>query len=274
MNPRAVAAWSAAALTLSLASANPVYRALVLLGGVNLLLARRREGAGLRAFLIASGIAGLTATLVTVLLSHSGEHALAQLPAAIPVIGGPLTAEALSYGLATGLGIAAAMLAVVPLSVVCQPHELVDALPAVLARTGAAVGAALNLIPGTARSAAEIRDAQRMRGWRARRIADWPALAVPVVLTAVEGSLSLAEAMEARGYGAQRRTHLSVTPWTRADSAVAALTLGGAAAFLALRLAGMVPDWYPFPSLSAPPVSLPAVLCCAALALPAVLPRR
>lgn len=274
MNPRALAAWSGAALLMALATANPVYRAIVLLAGTNLLLLRRREGAALRGFLVAAGVAALTATLVTLLLSHAGEHVLLLLPAGIPGIGGPLTAEALSYGLATGLGIAAAMLAVAPLSVAGQPHELVDALPPWLARTGAALGAALNLIPATARSAREIRDAQRMRGWRARRVTDWPALAAPVVLAAVEGSLTLAEAMEARGYGQGPRTHLSPAPFQRSDAAITALALSAAAAFLGLRLAGQVPDWYPFPSLSAPPVSVAALLCCAALALPAVLARR
>jgi energy-coupling factor transport system permease protein len=274
MNPRALATWSAGALTMSLATANPVYRAIVLLAGANLLLARRREGAALRGFLIAAGTAAVTSTLLTVLLSHSGEHVLMELPEGIPVIGGALTAEALTYGLATGLGIAAAMLAVAPLTMVCQPHELVDALPPMLARSGAALGAALNLIPATARSAVEIRDAQRMRGWRARRIADWPLLAAPVVLTAVESSLTLAEAMEARGYGTQPRTHLSVAPWRWMDSLAAAVALAAAGALLGLRFAGLVPDWYPFPTLNAPLVSLPAVLCCAALALPAALPRR
>ena len=112
------------------------------------------------------------------------------------------------------------MLAVAPLTLVSQPHELVDALPPALARTGAAIGAALNLIPGTVRSAAEIRDAQRMRGWRARRVVDWPAVAVPVVLTAIEGSLTLAEAMESRAYGAAARTHFGIEVWSRFDTVV------------------------------------------------------
>ena len=127
------------------------------------------------------------------------------------MIGGPLTLEAALFGLSTGIGIAAAVLAAAPLSLVLAPHALVDALPAALARTGAAIGTALNLIPGIARSATEIRDAQRMRGWRSRRVREWPDLAVPVVLTALEGSITLAEAMEARGYGSGMRTHYTRT---------------------------------------------------------------
>lgn len=274
MNPRALAAWSAAGLVMAVCTANPVYRAIVALCAVNLILARGRRGRATRALLIGIGVAALTSTVVTLLLSHTGANVLLRIPTGVPAIGGPVTVEALVYGLATGLGIAAAMLAVAPLTVVSQPHELVDALPPALARTGAAIGAGLNLIPGALRSAIEIRDAQRMRGWRAGRIADWPALAVPVVLTAIDGSLTLAEAMEARGYGSHRRTHLAVSSWAVADTVIATTALAGAALLLVLQLSGSVPDWYPFPTLMAPVVSLPAVLCCASLALPTLLPRR
>ena len=274
MSTRALAAWSGAGLVIVLSTSNPVYRAVVLLCAITLLLARGRRGAGPRLLLVGIGIAALTATALTLLLSHSGQHVLARLPAAIPAIGGPLTLEALLFGVATGLGIAAAMLVVAPLTLISQPHELVDALPPVLARTGAAIGAALNLIPGTARSAAEIRDAQRMRGWRARRVADWPAVAVPVVLTAIEGSLTLAEAMESRGYGAAVRTHFGVERWTPFDTLVAVSALLAAALFLALTIAGQVPGWFPFPVATAPVVSVPAVLCCALLVVPSLRVRR
>jgi len=270
MSTRALAAWSASGLVIALSTSNPIYRGMVLLCALNLLLARGRRGSGPRLLLAGIGIAALVATLVTFLLSHTGAHVLLRLPGAIPAIGGPLTLEALVFGLATGLGIAAAMLAVAPLTLVSQPHELVDALPPALARTGAAIGAALNLIPGTVRSAAEIRDAQRMRGWRARRVVDWPAVAVPVVLTAIEGSLTLAEAMESRAYGAVARTHFGVEAWTGFDALVSVTALLAAAAFLGLTLSGAAPGWFPFPVLTAPAVSVPAVLCCALLVLPSL----
>ena len=274
MNTRALAAWSGAGLVIALTTSNPVYRAVVLLCALNLLLARGRRGTGPRLLLAGIGIAALTATAITLLLSHTGEHVLLRLPSGIPAIGGPITVEALVFGLATGLGIAAAMLAVAPLTLISQPHELVDALPPALARTGAAVGAALNMIPGTVRSAAEIRDAQRMRGWRARRVVDWPAVAVPVVLTAIEGSVTLAEAMESRAYGAVARTHFGIERWTGFDTALSLSALLAAAGFLALSAGGQVPGWFPFPVLTLPVVSVPALLCCAVLVLPSLVARR
>ena len=274
MNPRALVAWSVSGITIALASGNPVYRVLVLLCALNVLVALRRPDASLRGLSIALVVAALIAVAVTTLASHTGDHAFLALPAGLPVIGGPLTLEAALFGASTGIGIAAAVLAAAPLSLVLMPNALVDALPSVLARTGAAIGTALNLIPGLARSASEIRDAQRMRGWRPRRIREWPDLAVPVVLTALEGSITLAEAMEARGYGSGARTHYGETAWRRADIAVCVLAPAAAVCFALLRVFGVIADWYPFPDLSVPPIDVFGVACCLALAVPALVWRR
>ncbi len=274
MNARAAAAWCLAALTVALSSANPVYRALVVLCALNVLVAHRRSDTRLRPLLLAVIVAGSIALLITTVLSHSGAHAFAQVPPAIPVLGGAYTYEALVFGVSTALGIAAAILPAAALSLVVDPAELVDALPALLSRSGAALGTALNLIPGLARSAVDIRDAQRMRGWRPRRARDWPDLAVPVVLTAIESSSSLAEAMEARGYGAGTRTHYAVTKWHAADVVVCVASLAAAAAFVALRVSGAVADWYPFPAITTPSVDIGAAACCLALASPLLIKRR
>jgi len=274
MNPRALAAWSLSGITIALATGNPVYRLLVLLCAINVLTALRRPECSLRGLVMALMVAAVVAIAITTLASHTGAHPFLVLPAGIPVIGGPLTVEAAFFGAATGLGIAAAVLAAAPLSLVLEPHALVDALPAALARTGAAVGTALNLIPGIARSAVEIRDAQRMRGWRSRRISEWPDLAVPVVLTALEGSITLAEAMEARGYGSGARTHYSDQVWRRGDMVVAVVAPVAAALFVALRVGGWIGDWYPFPDLTWPAVELAGVACCLVLAIPLVVWRQ
>lgn len=273
MRARALAVWSGAALAIAVSTTNPVYRGVVALCALNLILARGRRDVRLRPLLLTVAIAGAVATVVTLLLSHTGAHALLQLPSGVPAVGGAITLEALVYGLVAGLGIATALFAVAPLTLVIEPSELVDALPAALARTGAALGTALNMIPATARSASEIRDAQRMRGWESRRVREWPEVAVPVVLTAVESSIALAEAMEARGWGAGSRTHFAVHGRSRLDAAVAIVALGAAAGFVALRLSGAVADWYPFPTLSPLPVKPAALLCCLLLALPSLLPR-
>ena len=274
MNPRALALWAASCLTVALATDNPVYRALVILAAANVLTALRRPGRGLRRLTQALVVAALLATGLTVLLSHGGTHPFAMLPAGLPIAGGPLTLEALAFGATSGLGIAAAVLAVAPLTQVIEAPDLLDALPAVLSRSGAALATALNLVPGLGRSATEIREAQRMRGSRPRRIRVWPDVAVPVVLTAVENSVALAEAMEARGYGSGPRTRLRPMVWRRSDVLVTAVCGSAAACFVALRVTGLVAGWYPFPALSFPQIDTFAVACCVALALPAVAWQR
>jgi len=106
------------------------------------------------------------------------------------------------------------------------------------------VATSLNLVSGFGRTFGAVRDAQRMRGWRPRGLRSWNEVLVPVVLTAIEDSVLLAEAMEARGFGAGHRTSYSGTGWSRRDVAVAAASVGAAVLFIgftspALRSTGI-----------------------------------
>ena len=76
------------------------------------------------------------------------------------------------------------------------------------------------------------------------------------------------------GYGAGPRTHYADVVWGRADVAVCVVAPAAAIAFVALRVAGVIGDWYPFPDVSLPPVSVAGVACCLALAIPALVWRR
>jgi energy-coupling factor transport system permease protein len=263
--PRAVCIWSAAALVVVLATTNPVYRVLVAAAGVAFLAASGRRGMGWRR--LAMGLALMVATgmVLNAVLSHAGDDLLFSLPAAIPVLGGRYTLESLAFGASAGVGIAASILAVAPLSLVLEPSQVAEALPAPLARAGAAVASSLNLVPALSRSFAAVHEAQRLRGWRP----GWrslPEVATPALLTAIEDSVELAEAMEARGFGSGRRTSLGGGRWSGGDVAVAVAALLVAAFFLLARPA----DWYAYPALTRPPVEPLAVAVCLALFLPAL----
>ncbi|HLQ61675.1 MAG TPA: energy-coupling factor transporter transmembrane component T, partial [Candidatus Acidoferrales bacterium] len=225
---------------------------LVLIAGLALLVRRRRPGQPLRPLLAAVLVAGVFAAALNLLLAHLGDHVLIRLPDWLPGLGGRLTLEALGFGLNAGLALAAAVLAVAPFSLVLEPHEVVDALPRGLERTGAALGAALNLLPGLSRSYQAVAEAQALRGWRRRGPGSWAEVMVPVLLTAVEGSLQLAEAMEARAFGSGRRTHFGARPWPAADVGTVATAAAAAGLFLAGSLAGLLQPWYPYPSLELP----------------------
>ena len=268
MNARALTAWSAAGLLIVLASNNPVYRGLVMLAAVNVLLASLPRERSLRPLLLAVALAALATALLNPLLSHTGEHLLPGLPGWVPGIGGPLTLESVAYGAGSGIGLAAAVLAVAPLSLSLQPHELVDALPRSLERTGTALAAALNLVPAIGRSFTAVLESQRMRGWRPRGPRSWAEILAPVILTAIEDSIQLAEAMEARGFGSGPRTRYRSRGFGGWDWLVSTASLLALLIFLAGRVSGLAPDWQPYPALNLPVVSPLLVGACLLLLAP------
>ena len=267
--PRAWLIWSLAAVTVALSTDNPVYRGLVALAALNVLLTWVPAGRRVRPLVLTMIFAAGIATLINVIAAHTGADVIARIPSSWPLVGGELTVESLAFGGALGLGLVAALLSVAPLSLVLEPHDVVDAMPAPLERTGIAFATSLNLVGGFGRTFSAVSDAQRMRGWRPRGIRSWNEVLVPVVLTAIEDSVLLAEAMEARGFGAGRRTSYAASRWTRWDVAVVAAALGSVAIFVGLRLAGAAVDWYPYPTLYLPPINPALVAGCLALALPA-----
>jgi energy-coupling factor transport system permease protein len=271
VNARALIVWSLAGLVVALSTTNPVYRAIVALIAVNVLLAWRRPDQDLGFLFRAILFTTIGAVVLNVVVGHLGATVLFNLPDGWPLVGGPWTLESIVYGFNTALGLAAAVLVVAPLSYVIEPHELVDALPQPIERAGIVVAAALNLVPGVGRSFRQVRDAQTMRGWQPSGLRSWSEILVPVALTAVEGSLELAEAMESRAFGSGRRSRYAPSRWTRWDIVIVVAAVASIAIAIWARAAGLAPDWYPYPELSLPPVS-PAMLI--ASLLPAVAIRR
>lgn len=269
MNARAILLWTIAALAVALVTTNPIYRALVVLAGVDLLLAHRRRGRHLGGIGRVVAFGATMAVVLNILLSHAGDHPFLALPTWLPGIGGPWTVESLVYGLDAALGLTAAMLAVAPLAYVLEPHELVDALPARLERTGMAFAAALNLVPGIGRSFREVREAQTMRGWRPKGLRAWSDVLVPVALTSIEGSMDLAEAMEARAFGSGPRSRYAPASWRRRDVAIGVGASLAIALVVVARLLGGAPDWYPYPVVTVPSIDPAMIVACLLLSPPA-----
>jgi energy-coupling factor transporter transmembrane protein EcfT len=270
LGPRVWLVWSIAAVTVALSCDNPIYRGLVALIALDVLLAWAPPGRSLRSLAWALVLAAAFAALINLLASHTGADVFVRLPDWLPLVGGPLTVEALAYGGAIGLGLAAALLAVAPLSLVLEAHDVIEAMPPSMERTGIAVAGSLNLVSSFGRTFSEVRDAQRTRGWKPRGLRSWNEVLVPTLLTAIEDSVRLAEAMEARAFGAGRRTSYAGSKRSGWGTAVVASALAAAALFVALRVAGAPMDWYPYPSLSSPPINPLLVVACLGLALPAL----
>jgi energy-coupling factor transport system permease protein len=74
--------------------------------------------------------------------------------------------------------------------------------PRAFHEAGVVISIALTFVPQTIRSLNRIRQAQAVRGYRLRGLRDWPPIVVPLLISGLERSMGLAEAMVARGYGA------------------------------------------------------------------------
>lgn len=272
--PTALGTWVLAGLVMALASNEPVVRATVVLAAWVLLARRLVPGRRLRP--LAIGVSILVALTVSVngLLSHTGATVIARLPAWLPLLGGRITLQAFVFGAGIAAGLAAAVSVSAALSLVIEPSDLVDGLPPWLARTGAALGAALNLVPAIASRFVSVRDTQRLRGWRPRGARGVVDLVVPVLLGAMDTSLQLAEAMEARAFASGTRVGTYGTLRGSANLAVALGSVLALGAFVTLRLVGATGTWYPYPTLVSPafgPAALgpPALLVLVALVVPA-----
>jgi len=273
VNARAVAAWSGACIVIALVTTNPAYKAAVVAAALATLAATVGLGRMTRLLVAVVLIATLDAVL-NFASAHFGTTVLFMLPGSLPALGGAYTFEALAFGITGGLTIAAALLAAAPFSLLLAPHEVMDALPPVLARSGTAIAASLNLVPAIARTFTEVSEAQRLRGWRPHGPATWAEVVVPVVLTSAEGSIQLAESMEARGFGSGRRTAFARPGMDLAGWAVVLASGAAVALFLLARAQGWAADWFAYPTFHLPAVDPRAAAACLLLFAPVVAWRR
>ena len=272
MNARAVAAWSATCIFIVLSSTNPAYKAAVLAATFCALAA----GVGLRRLRgLITGVLliSLFAVLLNFVSAHLGTTVLFALPDQVPALGGPYTVEALAFGATGGLTVAAAILAAAPFSLLLASHEVMDALPPALSRTGAVIAASLNLVPAVASSFVQVTEAQRLRGWRPRGPRSWSEIVVPVVLTSVEGSIQLAESMEARGFGSGARTAVTSARLRPSDWLLVAASAAALVIFLVSQVIGWAAPWYAYPTLTPPSIHIVPLVACLLLLAPVVVWR-
>lgn len=216
LDPRAWLLWAVAAFTPPLISRNPLVLLVVL---VAVLGVRAAWMPHVVATLAWSGIVRLAAIFAVigmvfnVLTVHVGERVFARFPAGWPVIGGPLTINALIYGLLTGLALLTLVLIGTTLGMVLDWPALLRLLPARLTPVAVAGSVAWAFLPQTAVALREIREARSARGYRETGPAGLVSLLVPLLSGSLERALLLAEAMEARGFGATGGAVAKGEPW-------------------------------------------------------------
>lgn len=217
---RAWTVWLLSAAAVTMLTRNPLYTLLLLLASrvVDDSCAdpdsELQLPLGRLAFVILLFSAAFNALFV-----HQGETVIARLPAGWPLVGGPITLEAMVYGLETGLMLLALLSFFLAFNRIVPVNVLARLAPRAFQDLGVVLLIALTYVPETARNVRRIREAQAVRGHRLKSVWDWRPLMVPLLVGSLERAMMLAEAMVARGFGATRRRQQSAR-------ALAALAVG------------------------------------------------
>jgi energy-coupling factor transport system permease protein len=204
--------WLSAALLPAMLTKNPLYLVILLLAvtvDYSTIGHSSPTASSWSVFLkIGLGLAAFSA-LLNPLTVHYGDTTLCTLPrvtlkaggVVFLQLGGRITLEALSYGLANGLSLMAILLVFATFNVLVNHHKLLRSIPAFMYQTGAVASVAIAFVPQMAASLQEIREAQMIRGHRFRGIRDLLPLFMPLLTSSLERAIQLAESMEARGFG-------------------------------------------------------------------------
>lgn len=206
LDARSWLAWGLTAMVVASTTRNPLY--LALLGLITAVVGTARgsdQADAPRAILSPLRFATLAipfSAFFNALMVQTGETSLFRLPDWLPLIGGVITLEGLAFGALSGLVLTVIFSAFSVFNQMTAVHDLVGLAPRAFHEAGVVISIALTFVPQTIRSLGRIRQAQAVRGHRLRGLRDWPPIVVPLLVSGLERSMGLAEAMVARGYGA------------------------------------------------------------------------
>lgn len=203
LDPRAWAFWAVTVLVVASSTRNPLYVTIILLStavvGITYAPAQRRK-LGFSPLRYALTVVPFTA-LFNGLTAHVGDTVLLRVPDSVPLVGGPVTLEALLFGATNGLVLTGIFSGFVVFNQITTVHDLIQLIPHAYHETGVVMSIALTFVPQTNRALERIREAQAVRGHRVKGLRDWLPIFVPLLISGLERSMGLAEAMVARGYG-------------------------------------------------------------------------
>lgn len=219
--PRALhpAAWWGWAVGMAVAvslTTNPLLLVLAFASAWLVVVSRRGSWPWARAFHLYVWLGGFVIALrvvIHVLVGDKvGSYVVLPLPSvALPSwaagveLGGVVYLEGLLATVSEALRLATMIACVGAANALANPKRLLRSLPGSLQEIGAAVVVSVTVAPQLAESVQRVRAARALRGEEARGIRALPRVAIPVLEDTLERSLSLAAAMDSRGYGRERR---------------------------------------------------------------------
>jgi len=221
LHPAAWWGWATALAVAASRTTNPILLALIVSITAFVVAARRPATPWSRSYVVflRLGLASVAIRVVlfTLLGSVPGEHVLFTLPQ-IPLpnwmagvrLGGTVTLEGTLAAVYDGLRLAVILVCVGAANTLTSPRRLLKSLPSALQEAGVAVTVALAFAPQAVASAGRLRNARRLRGRPDRGLRSLRGLAVPVLEGALDRSVDLAAAMDARGFGRRGTTPTGV----------------------------------------------------------------
>jgi len=232
LHPGAWWVWAIGLATVASRTRNPLLLLLVLSVAGYVVSARRSNAPWARAFivflklgLVVIAIRTVAQVLLGTPLPGTVLFSVPEFPlpdwAAGVTVGGEVTAPSVMASATEGLRLATVLACIGAANALANPKRLLKSLPAALYEIGVALVVALSFAPSLVTSVQRIRAARRLRGRPDRGVRGIISVAMPVLEDALDRSLSLAAAMDSRGYG--RRADVAAA--TRRLTAL--LTLGG-----------------------------------------------
>jgi energy-coupling factor transport system permease protein len=265
LHPGAWWLWALGLATAASRTTNPLLLALLCAVAGYVVAARRTDAPWARSYgvFLKLGLAVLAIRLCFAFFLGSpvpGSHVLVTLPE-LPLpdwaqgvrVGGRVTAEGLVFALYDGLKLAALLICVGSANSLANPARLLKSLPGALYEAGVAVVVAMTFAPNLVADVRRLRAARRLRGRADKGLRAVLQVGLPVLEGALERSVALAAAMDARGYGRSAEVPRGVRRTTTL------LTLGG--------LLGVCAGSYALLSVQGAAYGLPLLLAGAVLAL-------
>ncbi|MBC9712524.1 energy-coupling factor transporter transmembrane protein EcfT [Streptomyces sp. TRM66268-LWL] len=265
LHPGAWWLWALGLGTAASRTTNPLLLGLLVAVAGYVVAARRTDAPWARSYgaFIKLGLLVLAIRLVFAVVLGSpipGSTVLFRLPE-VPLpdwaqgirLGGKVTAEGLLFALYDGLKLATLLICIGAANALANPARLLKSLPGALYEAGVAVVVAMTFAPQFLVDLQRLRRARRLRGRPDKGIRGLAQVGLPVLEGALERSVALAAAMDARGYGRSADVPAPVRRLT------AVCTLGG--------LAGVCAGTYGLLAAQGAGFGLPVLLGGLALAL-------
>jgi energy-coupling factor transport system permease protein len=238
LHPGAWWLWATALAVAASLTTNPLLLAAIVAVTGYVVAARRPEtpwSASYAMFLKLGLLAiAIRVALFALLGGAPGEHVLLRLPV-VPLpswlagvrLGGPITAEGVLASAYDGMRLGVIFCCIGAANALTSPRRLLKSLPGALYEAGVAVTVALAFAPQAVAAVGRLRAARKLRGRSDRGLRRIRGLAVPVLEGALDRSVDLAAAMDARGFGRRGTTPIAIRRTT------ATFTLGGLLAMVA-----------------------------------------